>query len=84
MGCLRTRGYAKGIDVGKLIHDQNWLMRNQGKFYIFVEKEMAQLQKQIKDLKGVCQNLADHASAGYTTAMLGARPMAKHNTTYLH
>lgn len=82
MGCLRTRGYAKGIDVGKLIHDQNWLMRNQGKFYIFVEKEMAQLQKQIKDLKGVCQNLADHASAGYTTAMLGARPMAKHNTTY--
>ena len=25
----------KGIDVGKLIHDQNWLMRNQGKFYTF-------------------------------------------------
>eukprot|EP00439_Symbiodinium_sp_Y106_P071970 s1235_g13.t1 len=50
---------------------------------VAVEKEMAQLQKQIKDLKGVCQKLANDASAGYTTAMLGARPMAKHNTTYL-
>ncbi|CAE7808134.1 Cacna1h, partial [Symbiodinium sp. CCMP2592] len=29
-------GNDHGIDVGKLIHDQNWLMRNQGKFYTFV------------------------------------------------
>ncbi|CAJ1457537.1 unnamed protein product [Effrenium voratum] len=36
MGCLRLRGTARAIDVGQLIHDQNWLIKNQGKFQTFV------------------------------------------------
>ena len=32
---LGTLQRAKGIDVGKLIHDQNWLIRSQGKFYTY-------------------------------------------------
>ncbi|CAJ1383570.1 unnamed protein product [Effrenium voratum] len=29
MGCLHLRGTARAIDVGKIIHDQAWLIKNQ-------------------------------------------------------
>jgi len=57
MGCLRTRGSAKGIDVGKLIHDQTWLIKNQGKFAHYVEQEMQGLNSKMNDLAGICKTL---------------------------
>ena len=30
MGCLRLRGQATAMDVGKIINDQTWLIKNQG------------------------------------------------------
>ncbi|CAE7426706.1 CACNA1G [Symbiodinium natans] len=53
MGCLRLRGQARAIDVGKLIHDQTWLIRNQGKFQTFVEVEINKLQEQMTWLTGI-------------------------------
>ena len=32
LGCLRFSGAAKAMDVGKLIQDQTWLIRSQGRF----------------------------------------------------
>ncbi|CAE7401709.1 CACNA1I [Symbiodinium pilosum] len=37
MGCLRVRGNAKAIDIGKIIHDQTWQIKEQGKFQTYVE-----------------------------------------------
>lgn len=45
MGCLRVRGTAKAIDIGKIIHDQTWQIKEQGKFQTYVESEL----KEIKD-----------------------------------
>jgi len=56
MGCLRLRGSARAIDVGKLIHDQTWLIRNQGKFQTFVEVELQKLQEQMAWITGVRMN----------------------------
>lgn len=53
MGCLRLRGQARAIDVGKLIHDQTWLIRNQGKFQTFVEVELRKMQEQMTWLTGI-------------------------------
>eukprot|EP00439_Symbiodinium_sp_Y106_P083215 s119_g23.t1 len=36
-GCLRLRGQARGVDVGKLMHDQSWLIKNQGHFQTYME-----------------------------------------------
>ena len=32
LGCLRFSGAARAMDVGKLIQDQTWLIRSQGRF----------------------------------------------------
>ena len=31
MGCLRLRGQARAIDTAKLLYDQNWLIKSQGR-----------------------------------------------------
>ncbi|CAK9004452.1 Ankyrin-1 [Durusdinium trenchii] len=31
MGCLRFSGQARAMDVGKIIQDQSWILRNQGR-----------------------------------------------------
>ncbi|CAL1159234.1 unnamed protein product [Cladocopium goreaui] len=46
-GCLRFRGQARAIDIGQLIHDQEWLIRNQGKFQTYMELELGKLKKQL-------------------------------------
>lgn len=43
MGCLRLRGNARAVDVGKLIHDQNWLIKNFGRFQGHVEVQLSHL-----------------------------------------
>jgi len=47
MGCLRFRGYASAMDVGKLIQDQRWLIKSQGKFQSYVEVELRLLRESI-------------------------------------
>ncbi|CAE7880335.1 CACNA1H [Symbiodinium sp. KB8] len=43
MGCLRLRGNARAVDVGKLIHDQTWLIKMFGRFQCHVEDQLSQL-----------------------------------------
>lgn len=43
MGCLRLRGNAKAMDIAKLCHDQTWLIKEQARFWEFVEEELNHL-----------------------------------------
>lgn len=36
----RLRGQARGVDLGKLLHDQRWLIKAQGRFQSYVEVGM--------------------------------------------
>mmetsp|Transcript_55225 Transcript_55225/g.128837 ORF Transcript_55225/g.128837 Transcript_55225/m.128837 type:complete len:645 (-) Transcript_55225:179-2113(-) len=53
MGCLRLRGHARAVDVGKIIHDQTWLIRNQSHFQTYVELQLKQMQDLLGRLAGV-------------------------------
>mmetsp|Transcript_47564 Transcript_47564/g.106820 ORF Transcript_47564/g.106820 Transcript_47564/m.106820 type:complete len:647 (+) Transcript_47564:23-1963(+) len=44
MGCLRLRGQASAMDIQRIIHEQNWLIRSQGKFHTYMENEMMNLK----------------------------------------
>ncbi|CAE7661271.1 Cacna1c, partial [Symbiodinium sp. CCMP2456] len=48
MGCLRLRGSARAMDIAKLIHDQAWLIKNQSRFWTFVEVELQSLREQVQ------------------------------------
>ncbi|CAJ1331610.1 unnamed protein product [Effrenium voratum] len=48
MGCLRLRGSARAIDVGKLIHDQAWLIKTQSQFQRFVEKQLRKMRRELQ------------------------------------
>eukprot|EP00913_Durusdinium_trenchii_P021728 g20414.t1 len=50
MGCLRLRGTARAIDIAKLIHEQAWLLKNQGHFWTFVEVQLQELRQQLNQL----------------------------------
>ncbi|CAE7353892.1 Lmf1, partial [Symbiodinium sp. CCMP2456] len=60
MGCLRLRGQATAMDVGKIINDQQWLIRNQGKFHAYMEVELRQLKEQVSILTGVNLSSDEH------------------------
>ncbi|CAE7039850.1 Cacna1h [Symbiodinium sp. CCMP2456] len=47
MGCLRFRGAARAMDVGKLLHDQNWLIKAQSRFQGHAEVEFQELKMQM-------------------------------------
>jgi len=53
MGCLRLRGQARAVDVGKIIHDQTWLIRNQSHFQGYVEVQLRQMNQLLSRLTGV-------------------------------
>ncbi|CAK9081955.1 Sodium channel protein type 10 subunit alpha [Durusdinium trenchii] len=40
MGCLRLRGPATAIDMGKVLRDQNWVVQTLGRFSAYVEGEL--------------------------------------------
>eukprot|EP00435_Cladocopium_sp_Y103_P000594 s6152_g1.t1 len=60
MGCLRLRGQARAVDVGRLIHDQQWMIKrlgttvvamwNLGKFQTHVEVELRELKDELARL----------------------------------
>eukprot|EP00913_Durusdinium_trenchii_P020968 g19703.t1 len=45
------RGQASAIDMGKLLHDQTWLMKNLGKFQTHVAQEFHHLRKEIRAIE---------------------------------
>ncbi|CAJ1404753.1 unnamed protein product [Effrenium voratum] len=53
MGCLRLRGQATAIDVGKIISNQTWQLRNQGHFQAYIEVKLQELTSQMATLTGV-------------------------------
>lgn len=50
MGCLRFRGAARAMDVGKLLHDQNWLIKAQSRFQGHAEVAFQELKMQMNML----------------------------------
>lgn len=50
MGCLRLRGSARAMDMAKLCHDQAWLIRNQSRFWSFVEEELTRTRSRLDQL----------------------------------
>jgi len=52
LGCLRLRGNAKAMDIAKLCHDQTWLIREQARFWEFVEGELFHLHTQLSSVSG--------------------------------
>jgi len=50
MGCLRFSGHARAMDVGKIIQDQGWIIRNQGRFHSYVEGELYKLHEHMNSL----------------------------------
>lgn len=52
LGCLRLRGNAKAMDIAKLCHDQTWLIREQARFWEFVESELYHMQVQMTSMTG--------------------------------
>jgi len=65
-GCLRLRGQARGVDVGKIMHDQTWLLRNQGHFHTFMETKMRQLFELLSSALGQSELPEDPSEAGWT------------------
>jgi len=51
-GCLRLHGQARSIDIGTVMHDQRWLIRNQGQFHGYVESQLKALSEQMSLLTG--------------------------------
>ena len=47
MGCLRLRGQARAVDVGRVIHDQQWMIKNFGKFQTHVEVQLKELKAEL-------------------------------------
>ncbi|CAE7259013.1 unnamed protein product [Symbiodinium natans] len=51
LGCLRFSGAAKAMDVGKLIQDQTWLIRSQGRFQRYMEDELVNFRDDLATLR---------------------------------
>ncbi|CAJ1351995.1 unnamed protein product [Effrenium voratum] len=49
-GCLRFRGPARAMDMGRIMQDQRWLIRSQGRFQTFVGRELVSLKSDVTDL----------------------------------
>ncbi|CAJ1402913.1 unnamed protein product [Effrenium voratum] len=67
LGCIRFSGHARAMDVGKIIQDQNWIIKSQGRFQGFVELE---LRKFREELQFVTNILANRASGIVTSASI--------------
>lgn len=51
MGCLRLRGQATAIDVGKILQDQDFLIKNQDRFFGVLDAELRDLKMELAMLK---------------------------------
>jgi len=51
LGCLRFRGPARSMDVGRLLQDQKWLIKSQGRVQHYMEEEFQSLRADIKKMQ---------------------------------
>lgn len=51
MGCLRLRGQATAIDVGKILQDQEFLIKNQDRFFGVLDAELRDLKMELATLR---------------------------------
>lgn len=51
-GCLRLRGQARGVDLGKLLHDQRWLIKAQGRFQAYMEAKLGEMCEVLDQMNG--------------------------------
>lgn len=49
MGCLRLRGPATAMDMGKVLRDQTWLVQTLGRFSAYVEGELCQVKMMLEE-----------------------------------
>ncbi|CAE7517566.1 Cacna1i [Symbiodinium natans] len=75
MGCLRLRGQATAMDVGKIINDQQWLMKTQGKFNAYMEVELKQIKDHLTILTGINCSSDDHIGWIFESHNLGEQEL---------
>eukprot|EP00439_Symbiodinium_sp_Y106_P017141 s1087_g2.t1 len=51
-GCMRFRGTARAMDVGRIMQDQRWLMKSHGRFQSYISAELDDLRKDLQGLSG--------------------------------
>ena len=68
MGCLRLRGQATAIDVGRILQDQTWLICNQDRFHQYVEL-------QLQELKGILVLQTGPNSESFAGSLTEARQL---------
>eukprot|EP00913_Durusdinium_trenchii_P016184 g15209.t1 len=54
MGCLRLRGPATAIDMGKVLRDQNWVVQTLGRFSAYVEGELQHVKLMLEAERTSC------------------------------
>ena len=58
MGCLRLRGQATAIDVGKILQDQEWMIKNQDNFYQYMDRTFQEIKTSVSSQHS-CQRCRD-------------------------
>jgi len=51
MGCLRFRGQATAVDVGKILQDQEWMIKNQDRFFAILDTEIRDLKMELSAMR---------------------------------
>mmetsp|Transcript_27529 Transcript_27529/g.64164 ORF Transcript_27529/g.64164 Transcript_27529/m.64164 type:complete len:587 (+) Transcript_27529:42-1802(+) len=49
-GCMRFRGTARAMDVGRIMQDQRWLIKSQGRFQSYISMEMEAVRREMGGL----------------------------------
>jgi len=59
MGCLRFRGTARSLDVGRLIQDQRWLIKNVEAIPGQLQREIQAVQRDLQGLQALLRSKSD-------------------------
>lgn len=86
LGCLRLRGTARAVDVGRVIYDQQWVMKNFGKFQTHVEVELQTLKETLESLveELAAPMFSSRSSAGSRASSVGSEQPKDPETVVLH
>jgi len=63
LGCLRFRGPARSMDVGRLLQDQKWLIKSQGRAQHYMEDEFQSLRAEIKKMQTLLKAAKPHGES---------------------
>lgn len=64
MGCLRFRGQATAVDVGKILQDQEWMIKNQDRFFAILDTEIRDLKMELSAMRFIHMDGPDGAPQG--------------------